>query len=75
LFPHISRITCITTKDVDFDWNDFAKFYKLLYYILIIHEHAIAKFPDLLHFLDSWVIYKEEKGTPLMGPKHTPPTC
>jgi hypothetical protein len=40
-----------------------------------INEHVIAKFPNLLHFLNSWVIYKEEKGIPLVGPKHTPPTC
>jgi len=30
---------------------------------------------DLLHFLDSWVVYVEEKDIPLVGPKHTPPSC
>jgi hypothetical protein len=67
--------TCTTTKDVDLDWDDFAKFYKLLYFTITIHEHVIIKFLDLLHLQDSWVVYKEEKNIPLVGPKHTPPSC
>ncbi len=35
-------------------------------------EHAKAKFPNLLHFLDSWVVYKEKKGILLVGPYYTP---
>ncbi len=35
-------------------------------------EHARAKFPNLLHFLDSWVVYKEKKGILLVGPYCTP---
>ncbi len=68
-------ITYTTTKDVDIDWNDFAKFYKLLYFTITIHEHVLAKFSNLLHFLDSWVVNREEKGIPLVGLKHTPPSC
>jgi hypothetical protein len=45
------------------------------YSIITTHEHAIVKFPNLLHFLDCWVIYKEEKDIPLVGPKHIPPNC
>ncbi len=48
--------TCTTTKDVNLDWNDFAKFYKLLYSTITIHECALAKFSNLLHFVDYWVI-------------------
>jgi hypothetical protein len=65
--------TCI--KDFGLDWDDFAKFHKLLYFTIAIHEHVITKISNLLHFLYSWVIYKEEKGIPLVGPKRTPPTC
>jgi hypothetical protein len=68
-------IACTTTKDVDLDWDDFVEFYKLLYSILEISKHVITKFPNLLHFLDSWVVYREEKGIPLVGPKCTPPSC
>jgi hypothetical protein len=56
-------IGCTTTKNVDLNWDDFAKFYKLLYFNIIIYEQAIIKFIDLLNFLDSWVVYKEEKHT------------
>jgi hypothetical protein len=78
---HINRsyiifpTTCTTTKDVDLDWDDFAKFYKLLYFTIAIHEHVIIKFPNLLYLLNSWVVYKEEKCIPLMGPKCTPQSC
>jgi len=30
-------------------------------------------FPNLFHFLDSWVVSKKEKSIPLVGPKQTPP--
>jgi len=66
-------ITCTTTKDFDLDLDDFAKLYKLLYFTITIHEHGIIKFLDLLHLLDSWVVYKEKKDIPLVG-LHTPPT-
>jgi hypothetical protein len=67
--------TCNTTKDVDLGWNDFEKNYKLLYFTITIHEHVIVKFLDLLHCLDYWVVYKEEKGIHLVRPKRTPPNC
>ncbi len=57
--------TC--TKDFGLDWGDFAKFHKLLYSTVAMHEHVIAKFRNLLHFLDSWVIYKEKKAYPWWG--------
>jgi hypothetical protein len=78
---HINRsytflpIACTTTEDVDLDWDDFEIFCKLLYSTLEIFENVIAKFPDLLHYLESWVVYREEKGIPLVGPKCTPPSC
>jgi len=67
--------TCITTKDVNLDWNDFEIFYKLLYSTIASCEHALAKFSNLLHFLGSWVVYREEKGIPLVGLEHTLPSC
>ncbi len=56
-------VPCTTTKDVDLDWDDFVKFYKLLHSTIVIHECVVAKFPNLLHFLYYWVVYKEEKNT------------
>ncbi len=50
------------------------EFYKLIYSTIAISKHVITKFLDLLHFLDSRVVYKEEKGIPLVGPKHIPPS-
>jgi hypothetical protein len=44
----------------------------MLYYS--IFEHVLAKFPNLLHFLDSWIVYMEEKGIPLVGLECTPPS-
>jgi hypothetical protein len=46
---------CTTIEYVNLNWDDFVKFYKLLYFNIEIYEHVIAKFPDLLHFMDSWV--------------------
>ncbi len=46
------------------NWDDFAKFYKLLFSTIANYEQAIEKFLDLLHFLDYWVVYKEEKKYP-----------
>jgi hypothetical protein len=37
------------------------------YFTIEIFKHVITKFSDLLHFLDSWVVYREEKGIPLVG--------
>ncbi len=65
---------CTTIKDVNLDWNDFAKFYKLMYFTITISKHVITKFLDLLHFFYFWVVYREEKGIPLVGPKHIPPS-
>jgi hypothetical protein len=43
-----------------------------MYFSIHQLEHALAQFPNLLHFLDSWVVYKKEKTIPLIGLKHTP---
>ncbi len=67
---------CIAIEGVNLDWDDFVKYYKLLYATIEIFKYVIAKFPNLLHFLDSWVVYKEKKGIlPLVMPKQTPPSC
>jgi hypothetical protein len=60
--------TCTSAQDIDLIWDDFLEFYNLNYFSVALLEHAIARFPNLLHFLDSWVVYKEEKGIPLVGP-------
>ncbi len=62
-------IACTTIEDVNLDWINFTVLCKLLYLTIVIHEHVLAKFSNLLHFLDSQVVYKEEKGIPLVGPK------
>jgi hypothetical protein len=67
--------TACTTLGDDLDWDDFVEFYKLSYSIVAILEHVITNFPNFLHFLDSWVVDKEEKGIPLVGLKRTPTSC
>jgi hypothetical protein len=52
---------CTTIENVDLNWDDFVNFYKLSYSNITIYEQVISKFLDLFHFLDSWVVYKEEK--------------
>jgi hypothetical protein len=54
IFPYtFLPATCIVIEDVDLDWDDFVEFNKILYSIIVKHEHLITKFPNLLQFLDS----------------------
>lgn len=53
-------------------WEDFINFYTCINFIITLLEHALVTFPNLLHFLDSWVVYKKQKGISLIGPKFTP---
>ncbi len=41
----------MSIKYVDLNWDDFAKFYNLLYSIITLLEHVITKFPNLFHFM------------------------
>jgi hypothetical protein len=34
--------TCTSTKDVDLNWDDFVKFYNLVYSIVALLEHVIT---------------------------------
>jgi hypothetical protein len=43
--------TCTTTKDVDLVWENFANLYISMYFSIHMLEHALAQFPNLLHFL------------------------
>lgn len=40
-------------------WEDFINFYTHVNFIITPLEHALATFPNLLHFLVSWVVYKK----------------
>lgn len=42
-------------------WEDFINFYTHINFIITLLEHALATFSNLLHFLDSWVIYKNRR--------------
>jgi hypothetical protein len=44
---------CIAIEDVNLDWDDFVKYYKLLYATIEISKYVIAKFPNLLTF---WIL-------------------
>jgi hypothetical protein len=35
--------TCTSTQDIDLVWDDFSKFYNLIYFSVAILEHAIAR--------------------------------
>jgi hypothetical protein len=65
---HINRPHCMhNNKRCWFRLGWFCKKFKILYFIIATHEHAIVKFLDLLQFLGSWVIYREEKAYPWWG--------
>jgi hypothetical protein len=66
---------CTSIEDVDLNWDDFGQFYDLINSNITLLEHVITKFPYLLHFLDSWVVYKEKKGILLVRPYCIPPSC
>jgi len=55
-------------------WEEFVNFYIFIYYIITLLEHVINTFPNLLHFLDYWDVYRKKKGIPLVGQEHTPPS-
>jgi hypothetical protein len=66
-------IAYTTTKDVSLVWEDFVEFYTFMYSSIHLLEHALAQFPNLLHFLISCVVYRKEKGIPLIRLECTPP--
>jgi hypothetical protein len=41
----------------------FVEFYKLLYSTITIHEYVLAKFSNLLHFVDYWVTREKRAMT------------
>jgi hypothetical protein len=65
-------MTCTSIEDVDLNWDDFAKKFNLIYFIITLLEHTRTKFPNLLHFLDSRVVYKGKKGILLVNPYRIP---
>jgi hypothetical protein len=60
-------IACTSTQDTDLRWDDFLEFYNLIYSNVTSLEHAIARFLDLLNFLDSWVVYQKKGGYTWLG--------
>jgi hypothetical protein len=44
-----------------------------MYSSIHLLEHALAQFPNLLHFLDSWVVYKKGKKKPFIRLECRPP--
>ncbi len=67
--------TCTSTQDIDLVWDGFSKFQNLIYFNVALLKHPITRFLDLLHFLDSWVVYRKKKGIPLVGPEHITLSC
>ncbi len=53
-------------------WEDFTNFYIFINSIITPLEHGLTTFPNLLHFMDSWVIDTREISVLLVGPKCTP---
>jgi hypothetical protein len=54
--------------------EDFVNFYIFIHFITTLLEHVINTFANLLYFLDYWDVYRKEKGIPLVGQEHTPPS-
>jgi hypothetical protein len=73
--PHISPHACTTMEDVDLDWDDFAKFYKLLYSTIAILEHVIAKFKEFTTFFRFLGCLQGRKKHTFNGARPYPPSC
>ncbi len=59
--------TCTLTKDVDLVWEEFAYFYIFIYSIIILLEHAIDTFPNLLHISDYQDVYRKKNTYHQLG--------
>jgi hypothetical protein len=55
--------------------DGFSEFYNLTYSTVTFIEHVKTNKPNLVHSLDSWVVYMKKKEIPLVGPKCTPQSC
>jgi hypothetical protein len=60
--------------DEDLGSTDFPNIFDLIDTSVFTYEHALNKFPSLTHFLFSWFEHRKDKGIPLVGPKHMPPS-
>jgi hypothetical protein len=59
--------TCTSKEDVDLVWEDFSKLYSP-YFNIIILEHALITFPNLLYF---WLYTRKRKDTIGWAKMHT----
>ncbi len=66
--------TCTTTIYEDSSWTNFANLFDLINANVFTYEHALNKFLNLMHFLFSWFEHRKNRGIPLVGPKHMPPS-
>ncbi len=66
--------TCTTTIDEDLEWTNFANIFDIINTNVFAYEHALNKFFHFTHFLFSWFEHKKDRGVPLVGFEHTPPS-
>ncbi len=59
-FYNFVFITSTSIEDIDLVCKDFINFYILMNSIITLFEDALAMFSNLLHFLDSWVVYRKK---------------
>jgi hypothetical protein len=68
-------MACTSTLNIDLILKDFESFYELISSTLVFKNHALLKYLDLMHILQSWSVYRWLKCVPLVGLKHILPTC
>jgi hypothetical protein len=66
--------TYASTTYEDLGWINFANTFDLINTSVFTYEHALNKFPDLTQFLFSWFKHIKDKGVPLVGHEHMPPS-
>jgi hypothetical protein len=48
-------------------WDGFIRFYAIISSYEVLESYALLNYPNLIHFLKSWDVYKKLKNIPLIG--------
>jgi hypothetical protein len=68
-------ISIISTRNIKLVKEDFSNFYVLISSIEPLETYAYQTYLDVVHFLHSWNVCKEEENMLLVGLKCTSLTC
>jgi hypothetical protein len=48
-------------------WDGFIRFYAIISSYEVLESYALSNYPNLIHFLKSWDVYRKLKSIPLIG--------